>query len=376
MHDRSIRLQVVIEFFTVRAHFQCAGVLIVACVLAGCGPPPGPAPTPPGVPVFSRGPTRVPAGASAAASGMQPAGAGVTSVHASEATAVPGAPTAASAPTAIPIPFPADAVASPPSHIFLIVLSHTEYPDIIGSPDAPYLNTLAAQYAIADQYYAIRHPGLGGDLALISGHSFVTTVCMDCFVSEPNLVDLLEAKGKTWRSYQEDLPAPCAFDPQAGGYSIVHDPFLYFQDIRTNDTRCHQVVPLAQLDTDMQYGSVPDFAWISPNASHNPPGGSQAAADRWLADLVPQILSSDVWKQNGLLFITWDEGTTDDSCCNNVAFGGHVPLLVVAPQGKGGYHLTAPSDHYTLLRTIEDLWHLDRLGHSADAETRTLWDIP
>lgn len=253
-------------------------------------------------------------------------------------------------------------------------MENREYNQIIGSRDAPYLNQLAAQYVTAVDYYAIRHPSLPNYLALLGGDTFgVTSDCTQCFVDSHNLVDELETGGRTWKSYQEDLPSPCFLGTQAGSYAIRHDPFLYFQDIRSDTRRCQQVVPFTEFSTDLASGNLPDYVWITPNLQDDMHDGSTAAGDRWLAGVVPQILASDAWRQNGLLLITWDEGTTNAGC-RGIPGGGHVPLLIIAPQGKPGYQVTAPSTHYTLLRLIEDLWGLPPLGNAATANAQPLLD--
>jgi hypothetical protein len=104
-------------------------------------------------------------------------------------------------------PPPAGNSGAGPSHIFLIVMENQEYDQLIGNPQAPYLNQLAHQYTVADDYHAITHPSLPNYLALLGGNTFgIRSNCTDCSIDQPNLVDELEAKGKRWKSYQEDLP--------------------------------------------------------------------------------------------------------------------------------------------------------------------------
>jgi phospholipase C len=247
---------------------------------------------------------------------------------------------------------------------------------VIGNRDAPYINQLAAQYTVADRYYAIRHPSLPNYLALLGGDTFgVDSDCTGCFQDAPNLVDALEARGRTWKSYQEDLPRPCFLGAGAGNYALKHDPFLYFTDIRTNAARCNRVVPFGQFETDLAAGTVPDFVWITPNLIHDMHDDTVADGDRWVATWIPRILQSDAWKQGGELIVTWDEGEGNDGCCG-IAAGGRVPLLVVTPTGSRGDHVTTPLTHYSLLRTIEDQWGLARLGHTGDPNVQPLPDPP
>lgn len=270
-----------------------------------------------------------------------------------------------------------------PSHIFLIVFENKEYSEVVGHADAPYLNSLARRYTLADQYYAIDHPSLPNYLALLGGDTFgVTSDCTGCFVDRPNLVDQLEAAGRTWKSYQENLPAPCFLGAQAavaGGalgslvmaYALKHNPFLYFRDIRDNPERCRRVVPLSQLQADLDQQRVPNFVWITPNLQHSMHDASLATGDAWLAAFLPHILESEAWRQGGLLLITWDEGTSDAGCCGG-ARGGRVATLIVSPDAPPGTRLSTPASHYSTLRTIEELWHLPYLGRSVAEATSLL----
>ncbi|MDQ3811819.1 MAG: alkaline phosphatase family protein, partial [Chloroflexota bacterium] len=140
--------------------------------------------------------------------------------------ALPGA-----APPPTPVP--------PPPHVFVIVMENHGPAQILGNPEAPYLNELASTYAVADEYFAVSHPSLPNYLALVGGDTFgVTSNCTDCVVDGPNLADALLAHGKTWKSYQEDLPSPCFLGASSDNYVLRHNPFLYFQSIRDDPARC------------------------------------------------------------------------------------------------------------------------------------------
>lgn len=210
-------------------------------------------------------------------------------------------------PTPVPTPSPSPTKVPQVSvkHVFLIVMENSEYTEIIGNKDFPYLNGLAAQYTVADSYYAISHPSLPNYLALLAGHTFgITTDCTsDCFRDDRNLVDALEAKEKTWRSYQEDLPSACFDGDAAGDYALKHNPFLYFEDIRNDPQRCDQVVPFTEFVPDLEVDRVPDFVWITPNLQHDMHDGSKEQGDRWLAQVVPEIFASAAWQEGAILFI-------------------------------------------------------------------------
>jgi len=266
------------------------------------------------------------------------------------------------------------------THAFIIVEENREYGDIIGSPQAPYINHLAATYGLATDYYAVTHPSLPNYLALISGSTQgMTYDCADCSFDAPNLVDEFARHSITWKAYMEGLPSPCyngtsagsALDYARGSYYVRrHNPFMYFQDVANSPSRCQNVVPFSQFAADLRSGQVPDFVWITPNLANDMHNGTIRQGDDWLAEHVPAILRSNAWKNGGALFIVWDEGTSNNGCCG--ANGGRIPVLVITPGEPPSTRSATPYTHYSLLRTIEESWGLDLLGHSGDATTQPL----
>jgi acid phosphatase len=248
------------------------------------------------------------------------------------------------------------------SHVFLIVMENREYGSVIGNPAAPYVNGLAKSYTLASNYFAVSHPSLPNYLALAAGSTFgVSSDCTTCLVNATNIADQVEASGRSWKAYMEDMPAPCYLGAGSSGYAQKHNPFVYFTDIRNNPARCAaHVVPFTLFSTDLANGSLPNYVWITPNLCNDMHDCATGVGDAWLAGLVPQILASAAWRNGGVLFITWDEGSTslgfDDS------WGGRVATIVVSPSGRDGFQAWTARSHYNLLRTIEDAWGLGALG--------------
>ena len=276
-----------------------------------------------------------------------------------------GALRASASPSAHP---PATAASARPvpafKHIFVIVLENKDYQSVLGSNQAPYMRALSQQYGVATNYYGIRHPSLPNYLALIGGNTFgVTSDCTDCFVNEHNLVDQLEARGKSWKAYMEDMPSPCFVGDAAPLYKQKHNPFIYFDNVRTNLARCNKIVPFTQFAKDMQANTVPDFVWITPNMCNDMHDCPVSAGDTWLKTWVPTILQSPAWKDNGALFITFDEGSGTAGCCLNAA-GGRIATLVISPLGQSGFSSDIQYTHYSLLRTIEAAWQLPLMGQA------------
>ncbi|HEX9116877.1 MAG TPA: alkaline phosphatase family protein [Anaerolineae bacterium] len=260
-------------------------------------------------------------------------------------------------------------------HVFVILLENRESNEVTGAQSMPYFNSLVQQGATSGQYYGIMHPSLPNYLALTSGSTAgITSDCTDCFVASSNLASQLKAAGRTWKAYMESMPSPC-YIGNDGQYVQRHDPFIYYDDVRKDPGQCKNVVPFTQFAADLRANNLPDFNWISPNLCNDMHDCDEAAGDAWLKAWIPQILASPAWQDRGALFILFDEGSSNAGCCDQKAAGGKVAMLAVSPLSKPGYVSTTPSNHYSLLRTIEEAWQMPLLGNAGSPATPNLADL-
>jgi phosphatidylinositol-3-phosphatase len=249
-------------------------------------------------------------------------------------------------------------------HIFTIVLENKGYIKMLEGDEAPYFQSLAQQYGLAESYYGIQHPSLPNYLALIGGDTFgINENCTDCLINAPTIVDQFEAAGISWKAYMESMPTPCFVGDKGSLYQQKHNPFIYFTTIRNNPARCNRIVPFTEFASDLQANTLPSYVWITPNMCNDMHDCAIKTGDAWLRTWVSQIMASPAWQDRGVLFITFDEGELDDnSGCCQYGQGGHLATLVISPLGKPGYRSQTLFSHYSLLRTIEDSWGLPPLG--------------
>ena len=253
----------------------------------------------------------------------------------------------------------------PFSHVFLIVLENKSEPDIIGSPNAPYLNSLIEQYGLAGDYQGVAHPSQANYLAIFSGSTQEVFDDDVHDISAPSIADQLEAVGRTWRVFAENLPAePCftgasaADGPEGAGlYVRKHNPAVSFVSISGSTDRCENIQPLSAFDP-----AAADFQLIVPNMCHTMHDCPVADGDRWLRDFVPEVLGSSAWKNDGVLFITFDEGAEKSR-------QNEVPSLVIAPDVAPGLRSGIAHNHYSLLRTIQTGLGVPCLAESCNANT-------
>ncbi len=260
------------------------------------------------------------------------------------------------------------------SQIVVIMMENKECSQVIGSTAAPYLNRLGRQYAVLPDLYGTRHPSFPNYLAITSGSTLgATRDCPNCFYHARNLVDELEAAHISWKAYAEDMPSPCYARPRAGNYAKRHLPFLAYTDIVQNPSRCQNVVPFSQLQRDEQAGTLPRFVWITPNLCDDMHNCGVASGDAFVKRTVPSLLNAI--GPRGVIIITWDEGTTNRSCCSGRATGGNIPTLVLGGLVRPHSAPTSVYDSYSILRTIEDAWHLPYLGQTGCPCTPTIDEI-
>ena len=131
------------------------------------------------------------------------------------------------------------------------------------------------------------------------------------------------------------------------------------------------------LATDLAAGTLPAFAFITPNLIDDMHDGTIAQGDSWLARNLPAILNSRQYRAGTTaVFVTWDEGsggypvedcddstTTDASC--------RVATIVISPSTPAGTTSGAFFSHYSLLATTEQLLGLPKLGQASSSSTMT-----
>ncbi len=251
-------------------------------------------------------------------------------------------------------------------HVVVVVFENKAQNRVLGSDDAPTFARLANSYATLLNYRAITRPSLPNYLALVSGSTQgITDDCTRCVVDAPNLVDTLEAAGRTWKAYAEGLPAPGFNGDGKDRYAKRHVPFLYFRDILTKPSRRRRIVPFGVFGRDLARRRLPAFSFVVPDLCNDMHDCPVAIGDAWLGRFIRPLLASPEMER-GVVFVLFDE--SDD---NSADAGGVVPAFVAGPLVRVGVRSKALLDHYSLLRTIEDGLRLSRLGLSATARPIT-----
>ena len=239
----------------------------------------------------------------------------------------------------------------------------------INATTAPYFTSFAAANLNFANFYGVAHPSQPNYLDGFSGSNHGITNDSYCTfpASTDNLAKQLTTAGKSWRVYARNFPGSC-FDGTsstggvdgpglAGQYVRKHNPAIGFESVRLDPTQCGYIQPLANFDPTI------DFAFVVPNMTNDMHDGTTAQGDAFLQAFVPLVTASPDWAHT-LLIVTFDEGTT------NANGGGHI-YTAAAASWLAHANVTTTYNHFSLLRTIEQLYGLPYLGSAATASTIT-----
>ena len=281
-------------------------------------------------------------------------------------------------------------------HVFIIMMENTGYDTLIGNPNAPFINFAAATSGLATNYFGVSHPSQPNYIAATSGSTNGVADDNDTTIDVPNIVDQLESHGKSWKGYMQSYSlctTPLAHSCGNQLYERKHNPFISYKDVQSNPARVANIVDFSQLATDLANNTVPNYVWISPDQCHDMHGrflpgdacdfsqvsGLISTGDTFLLNTVNAIMTSKAWTDNSVIFITWDEsdftgtgpsGFGDTSgCCNANPGGGHVLTLVISKTLRFARSSGDAFNHYSMMATIENNWHLGCLVNTCDRDS-------
>ena len=156
---------------------------------------------------------------------LQPAPGNYNNAYADNLSFTVGAALPAPAPPAPPV-----STVGALDHVFMVYLENKGYADIVGSPNAPYLNSLINAYGYASNYYALTHPSDPNYYPILGGSDFGTNYnCAAELLRRAQPGRQHRGGGKTWAGYADG----------GGGYTTPTDrlPFLAFGDIYNDPAR-------------------------------------------------------------------------------------------------------------------------------------------
>jgi hypothetical protein len=245
-----------------------------------------------------------------------------------------------------------------PAHTVIIIEENKTLAQIIGSGDAPYLDTVSKNGMLFTSAFGVRHPSQPNYFALFAG---ITNANGDgCPAAgiprdAPNLASELIGANYTFAAYSEALPSVGFLGCSAGTYAQKHAPWTHFSNIAQSLHR--------PLDDLTSFEKLPTVTFIVPDVDDDMHDGTIKEGDDWaeahLAPLLKWAATHDT-----LVIFTWDEGFDSRNS---------IPTIFIGPMVRAGRY-TRRIDHFNVLRTIEDMYGLKPTGGAAEVPAITgIW---
>ncbi len=251
---------------------------------------------------------------------------------------------------------PCGRATTPPAtyeHVVWVVMENKPYSAIIGSPTAPYINRLRSQCGSATRFFAEAHPSLPNYIAMTSGSTQGITDDGGPSAHPLNVPSIFSQVGRLgWRSLEESMTSNCLL-ASPGEYAVRHNPAAYYTNVQT-----------ACASRDVPLGVAPNisarFTFVTPNLCNDTHDCNVSTGDTWLKRFLPKLFARPAYRGGRTaVFVTWDED--DHSQRNQIA------TLVIAPSVGAATTSAKRFNHYSMLRTTEQLLGLGFLGNAARA---------
>jgi acid phosphatase len=248
-----------------------------------------------------------------------------------------------------------------PDHVLVVVFENKDDEQVVGSPQAPYLTQLAREGADLTDAHGETHPSQPNYVALFSGstHGVTDDACPQELGGGPTLATQLAGAGLGFAGFSEGLPAPgfTGCSSPDGRYARKHNPWV---DFTSTPPSANQ--PLTAFPADD--AALPTVSVVVPDLCDDMHSCPVSVGDAWARQHLDGYVQ---WARthHSLLVVTFDE---DSGRSQN-----HIPTMLVGPMVRPG-EVGGRADHYTLLRTIEDMYGLPALGEAAHTAPLTgMW---
>ncbi|MBC3881588.1 pre-peptidase C-terminal domain-containing protein [Undibacterium sp. LX40W] len=236
-------------------------------------------------------------------------------------------------------------------HVVIVIMENQSADQVIGNANAPYINSLAKAGAYFSNSHGITHPSQPNYIGLFSGSTQGVTddSCPKSF-SKANLASQLIGAGFTFAGYSEDMPSVGYTGCSVAKYARKHNPWVNFSNVPAASNQ-----PFTAFPSD--FTKLPTVSFVIPNLCNDNHDCPTNTGDTWLKTKLDAYVQ---WAKthNSLLILTWDE---DDFQVAN-----HISTIFVGAKISPAVYSTN-INHYSVLRTLEDMYGLSPIGNAASA---------
>lgn len=235
--------------------------------------------------------------------------------------------------------------------VLIIVMENQNYGSVM--KDA-YFKQLAGQGACFTRFRGLAHPSYANYLAMVAGRLYRTHGDRQQDIANETIGDSLTAAGLTWKNYAEGFPGNCFTGATHRRYARKHVPFMSF--VRVQKNQCDRVVDGQQFQADLAAGTLPTYSFYSPDMDNDGHDTGIDFSSKWLKGFL-EPLRRDPQRSKGLLIVV----TYDESKFDPLGDPNHIYTVFLGDMIKPGRY-DAPYNHFNVLRTIENNFHLAPLA--------------
>lgn len=196
--------------------------------------------------------------------------------------------------------------------------------------------------------------------------------------SIPTIADVLSAHGVSWKYYTADRgDDQMAFATAVDGvplpyhyYCGICDPLTGYLSIMKSPAQEAKLQNYGAFLNDVHNNTLPAVSYVRPfeALAGHPADSTTDLYEKFLEDLINQVKSNPQLWASTAIFVTTDEGGGyyDSGYIQPVDFfgdGTRIPFIAVSPYAKKGYVDHTYYDHVSLLKFIEENWHLPKISH-------------
>jgi phospholipase C len=254
----------------------------------------------------------------------------------------------------------------------------------------PYFS-MAKQYVLADQMYASNFDG-----SSFISHQYIIAAQAESAVNYPfsswgcpggsgDQIDEVGPERQVPNGYEipcwnpttlgdelDEADIPWAYYAASYGtsYPGIWSAYQAIEHIyKGKDWSKDVISPPSQFLTDVGDGKMRTVSWVTPTWTNSDHAGSGSkTGPSWVASVVNAVGESKYWDSTAI-FLFWDDygGWYDPEAPAYVDYDGlgmRIPMIVISPYAKRGYVSNTHYEHGSILKFIEDLFGLSRLGAS------------
>src|SRR5205823_5249309 len=215
-------------------------------------------------------------GAVMSASSCTTRSAGPATHHATRSATAPATRSATAPATRSAAPPASSARVPRYSHIVVVIEENHSYEQIIGSPQAPYINSLARAGALFTNSHAVTHPSEPNYMAITSGSTRgLSSDACPFGTSHASLGSELIAAGLSYADYSESMPSQGYHGCGSGEYARKHNPAANYTKLPATANATFAAFP-------RDFARLPTVSLVVPNLLDDMHDGTMAQADTWL----------------------------------------------------------------------------------------------